>query len=137
MPRPSKLSDQDKADVAYLYQMTDHTQEDLANKYNVHRRTIQRALEEKGVVRYRSKKPRVVTEDEEAILHEAKRHGLKPTTFKQLLQSYRYPDAKAVIRFLSNTSSESFDSILSIVGYKRLQRQSDQIMHQKQRAANE
>lgn len=136
MSRDPVLSLEQKQTIATEYTAGNITQEALALEYGVARRTIQRALIEMGVKHYNTKKPRIVTENEEAILTEVRSRGLSLDTLRQRLNGPRSQD---ICTFLTRTSAEDFTRVLSIVGYERMRLTAVQHMqaHATKRAANE
>ena len=139
MTRESVLSLQEKQEVAEKYSTGHFTQDELGAQYLVSRRTIQRALQDMGVKHYNTKKPRHVSQEEEDILAEVKKRGLKATTLRQLLDNPQRPNARAVCNFLSDLDAQGFSDTLSIVGYERMKKATAEQMQAqaKKRAANE
>ena len=82
------LNDNQKRAICKYYEMG-HTQDHLSSVYCVSRRTIQRILDEEGVLRPHN--PR--TYEENQILKVAKQHNLDAAGLKSLLsrRSARFP----------------------------------------------
>lgn len=120
MSRPSVLPLHEKQLIAEKYQSGEFTQDELATQHAVSRRTVQRALAEMGVTRYNEKKPRLVTEEEEAILVAVKRRGLKATTLEQILNAPALTKDN-VQQFLTRLEPVEMANLLYVVGYLKVQ----------------
>jgi len=119
MSRTSKLSLEDKQDIADIYTFTHSNQTEIADLYNVSRRTIQRALGEMGVKIYHNKAPRHVSEEQENILECVKKHNLDAATLNRALNTTALSKHN-VQKYLVDVDPAELTNILCVVGYLRI-----------------
>ena len=131
MATNTTITSQEKREIAHKYTVDEMTQTDLASEYLVSRRTIQRVLQEMGVLKYNEKQPRYVTEEEEAILSRVKRRGLTSMSLERLMENNGVTK-DTVQRFLTQLEPVELADTLYVVGYLKVQQ-----LARQHKAANE